>query len=170
MTTTNADDKVERQDHSGRVDYDNTAFFLGTPSIGTLRRLHNRAEHQMLLATARRTGVYVWYADVRRDDGRCYVQPPYLVDWDSVPDKTTPPQRTSVPLSGQTDDDDVVVQASIDTVAARAVAARRVVLLDLNCPYCGKQVHSAPGRTNHVKAKHPEKYDDYIAGTFGLDQ
>lgn len=33
----------------------------------------------------------------------------------------------------------------------------------LHCPYCGKQVSSTPGRTLHVKNKHPEKLDVYMS-------
>lgn len=32
----------------------------------------------------------------------------------------------------------------------------------LECPYCGKELHSTPGRTLHVKQKHPDKLDIYL--------
>lgn len=34
---------------------------------------------------------------------------------------------------------------------------------NLNCPYCNKQLHSTPGRTLHVKNKHPDQYEQYVA-------
>ena len=32
---------------------------------------------------------------------------------------------------------------------------------DLKCPFCGKNASSTPGRTLHVKTKHPDKYEEY---------
>lgn len=37
----------------------------------------------------------------------------------------------------------------------------------LQCPFCGHKVSSTPGRTNHVKGKHPERIDEYKQ-MFGL--
>jgi hypothetical protein len=32
---------------------------------------------------------------------------------------------------------------------------------ELVCPFCGKKVNSTPGRTLHVKSRHPEKLEAY---------
>jgi hypothetical protein len=32
---------------------------------------------------------------------------------------------------------------------------------ELKCPFCNYAVSSKPGRTNHVKGKHPERLDEY---------
>ena len=32
---------------------------------------------------------------------------------------------------------------------------------ELKCPFCGKKASSTPGRTLHVKTKHPDKYEEY---------
>lgn len=33
---------------------------------------------------------------------------------------------------------------------------------ELKCPFCDKKVTSTPGRTLHVKNKHPERYEEYM--------
>jgi hypothetical protein len=32
---------------------------------------------------------------------------------------------------------------------------------ELKCPFCNHKVNSTPGRTNHVKGKHPERIEEY---------
>lgn len=38
----------------------------------------------------------------------------------------------------------------------------------LSCPYCDKTVTSTPGRTLHVKNKHPDKFDEYRSSLSGV--
>lgn len=115
-------------------DYSKIAFLEKTPS-GMLVRLHrikDRPEHTNLLGEVRKNNNYLWYADVKLIDGKHYAMEPHVVDWDSVPDQVE--SKTSKPTKGH---------------------------IGLRCPFCNHSVSSTPGRTLHVKHKHPELLADY---------
>ena len=52
------------------------------------------------------------------------------------------------------DDDDDVVDIIKDDIINSSTS--------LFCPFCNKRLNSTPGRTNHVKSKHPEKLQEYM--------
>jgi len=39
---------------------------------------------------------------------------------------------------------------------------------ELECPFCGKELRSTPGRTLHVKGHHPDRLEEYQAWLISL--
>lgn len=134
---------ISEKGSSGRgIDYNKTIFMLARPhgSIVTTRKVNDRSEHQKLITEAKRKGLYVYYSSVVQFGDRYLAGYPKIVDWESVPDSAPPPKSKRS-------------KTQID------------IKHELNCPYCSKRLSSTPGRTNHVKAKHPEKLEEYLADT-----
>jgi len=120
---------------SGGMNYDGLGFIVREPytekTVST-HRIRDKKEHAELIADAKKRGLYVWYGSIIRRDGRVFLQQPLLIDWDSVPDKVPDTKKSDGP-----------------------------VLDGFKCPFCSKRLNSAFGRTNHVKAKHEDRLEEY---------
>lgn len=128
--------KLDAQSRSG-PDYQNLLFLECQPySSSPLRhfRCDNRPEHQQLLDEVRKRGNYLYYAGVCKDGDRYLARPPWILDWDSVPDS---PTKAAAESPGRWDG-------------------------GLSCPFCDHQINSTPGRTLHVKHQHPERVKEYF--------
>lgn len=63
--------------------------------------------------------------------------------------------------TGPDEDEDVVDRASEaeDTEAENDQSQNQT---ELQCPFCKKKMTSTPGRTLHVKSKHPDRLEEYL--------
>lgn len=68
------------------------------------------------------------------------------------PDKLNKHQTSTMP-----DEDDVVSRASEVEEVGQSQS-----LDSLQCPFCDKKMTSTPGRTLHIKSKHPERLAEYL--------
>lgn len=140
------DEAVKRLDQSGPtksgIDYDWTVFLECPPCMGPSplkhHRCKNRAEHQELLEAVKKRKNYLYYGAVAKVDGKCVARPPFIIDWDSIPEHP----------------DELKKQEEKPKDPKRWDRG-------LSCPFCGIEVSSTPGRTLHVKAQHPERLDEY---------
>ncbi len=123
------------------TDYDWTVFLESPP--GTCypikhHRCRNKAEHAELLEAVRKRNNYLWYGGVVKVEGKYQNRPPFLIDWDSVPDHPTEAQKQEEKPKDPKRWD-----------------------CGLSCPFCAVTVSSTPGRTLHVKSQHPERFEEY---------
>jgi hypothetical protein len=134
--------KIEQSNPKSGIDYGWTAFVEARPSYPCreikTHRCRNKSEHTELLAAVKKRGHYLYYGTVVKDNGRYYAKPPFLIDWESVPDIVEPPKPKPIKASTPAEWDG-----------------------GLSCPFCNKSVLSTPGRTLHVKHYHPDKVDEY---------
>ncbi len=124
-------------------DYNKIALIEETPGSRRridIHRVKDRIEHNKLIVEVKKRHNYLWYAKVEKREDDYIAVPPFLIDWDTVPDKpydskpeAPPPPPDPKKWSG-----------------------------GLSCPFCRKIVTSTPGRTLHVKSEHPEKLQEYL--------
>ncbi len=129
------------------VDYNWTVFLECPPGLNLCPIRHHRcrskADHTELIEAVKKRKNYLWYGAVKKVDGKYQVHPPFMIDWESVPEHP----------------DEVKKQ---EEQAAKPKDPKR---WDggLSCSFCGVEVSSTPGRTLHVKAAHPERLEEYQA-------
>lgn len=127
------------------IDYDWTVFLECPPGMAVspikTHRCKNKSEHAELVEAVRKRKNYLWYGAVEKVDGKYQTRPPFIVDWDSIPDHPTETQQK----------------------AEQEAKPKDPKRWDggLSCPFCGVTVSSTPGRTLHVKAQHPERLEEY---------
>lgn len=131
-------------------DYESVAFFEMEPyssHVIKTYRVSNKSEHSNLIELMRRKKHYLWYGQVSKKGDKLVVQPPLVIDFDSVPD---------VAYSVQ-------CKAPVEPEKPKVIDPQKWDR-GLSCPFCGVTVSSTPGRTLHVKYHHAERLDEY----FGL--
>lgn len=155
FTIDEALDQIEQRAKSG-PDYKNQAYILVDQKgkRREIKRIKNKTEHAELIARAKAKKLYVYYTDVIQNDGKYYLSPILLVDWESVPDYPYGHKEPVVAVKN------VVPTCSPQKIEPELVPDNNII----KCPYCNKTMTSTPGRTLHVKSKHPEKYQEYIDG------
>lgn len=111
---------------SAELQYEKTAFILGTPLGGVIAsyRVKNKKEYAQVLEEAKRRKLYLYYTDIKEKDGKMVVSYPLLVDWASVPDAAAPAP---------------IVVESVNAII---------------CPTCSKKLSSKVGLALHIKSKH----------------
>jgi hypothetical protein len=123
--------------------YDQVAFLLVKPPSRVIssHQIKNRKEHAALLEKAKEKKYVVYYADVKKQDGKFFAVQPWIVDFESVDNLYGPVEELGKekPDTGEVEDKD-----------------------EIRCPFCKKKMSSTPGRTLHVKSKHPDKYEEYM--------
>lgn len=146
--------QIEQKGKTKGFPYELVAFILVRPpsKVISTHKIHNKTEHSKLIEDAVSRGLYVYYADVQKADGKYYAKHPWIVDWDSVPEEGGIPNRPSKKTKKKT--------KSEETEPRKASPVSDDTL---KCPFCGKIVSSTPGRTLHVKCKHPDRLEEYIA-------
>lgn len=130
--------------------YGKVAFLLVKPPrhVVSTHQIRNRGEHAKLLEKAKAKSYFVYHADVeKQEDGKFHAIPPWIIDWESVDNIYGPPENLGKAKSRPKTVTDV------EEVEYKT---------ELSCPFCGKKVNSTPGRTLHVKTKHPDRYDEYM--------
>jgi hypothetical protein len=125
-------------DDSVKIDYKNMAFVLIKPPARVISThiIKNKKAHTELLDRAKEKGYCLYYAPVTRKDGRHVAKMPWILDRDSLNHQPkSEPEPKSEPVQDKPN--------------------------ALYCPYCDAEIKSTPGRTLHVKSKHPEKIEEY---------
>ena len=123
--------------------YGQVAFLLVKPPshVVSTHQIRNRSEHSKLLEKAKAKGYFVYHADVQKqEDGKFHAILPWIIDWESVDNIHGPPEDLGKSKS----------RSKTETET------------ELFCPFCDKKVNSTPGRTLHVKTKHPDRYEEYM--------
>lgn len=122
--------------------YDQVAFLLVKPPSRVIssHQIKNRKEHVDLLEKAKQKKYVVYYADVKKRDGKYFAVQPWIVDFESVDNLYGPVEDLGKPAPTEEVED----------------------TNEIRCPFCNKKMSSTPGRTLHVKSKHPDKYDEYL--------
>jgi len=117
------------------MDYKKVAFVLVKPPSRVISShlVKNKKEYDELLKKAKDKSYYLYYAEVMRKDGKYVAKQPWVLDPESfcIIKPETKPEIKPETKS------------------------------ELYCPYCDATINSTPGRTLHVKSKHPKKMEDY---------
>jgi hypothetical protein len=152
--------------------YDSVAFLLVKPPsrVVSSHQIKSRKEHADLIEKAKQKKYIVYYADVKKVDGKYMAVQPWVVDFESVdnlygpvenlgkptakpakPKKERTPNHSQIFTSDEKDEEDIVdrLEEMEDTEG-------------IFCPFCEKKMNSTPGRTLHVKSKHPDRYEEYL--------
>ena len=130
--------------------YSQVVFLLVKPPshVVSTHQIRNRSEHSKLLERAKTKNYFVYHADVQKqEDGKFCAIPPWIIDWESVDNIYGPPENLGKAKSRPK------TVANVEEVEYKT---------ELSCPFCGKKVNSTPGRTLHVKTKHPDRYEEYM--------
>ena len=116
------------------ISYKHTAFIiLKAPSKVISTHLpKSKKEHAKLLERAKSGGYYLYYAVAESRNGKYFATQPWQLDWDSVVDEPEEVKPESEPETSE-----------------------------LACPFCDKVCNSKPGRTLHVKSRHPNHVEEY---------
>lgn len=143
------DEAVTKLDQSGSaksgIDYDWTVFLECQPYDGPrpvkTHRCRDKTEHSALLEAVKKRNNYLWYGGVTKNGDRCFAKPPFIIDWDSIPEHPYEVKKRT----------------------EQTVKPQDPKCWDggLSCPFCGDEVSSTPGRTLHVKAKHLDRFEEY---------
>lgn len=144
--------------------YDKVVFLLvKSPSkVISTHQIRNRREHAKLLELAKSKNYYIYYADVQQRNGKFFAVQPWVIDWESVdnihdlPEQWPKKNLKPKPKCKIVENEDDVIDSLADTEGVEDKA-------ELSCPFCGKKVSSTPGRTLHVKIRHPDRYEEYLA-------
>jgi hypothetical protein len=126
------------------INFSTTVFIERLPhsphsvaGIVHVHRVASKAEYTKLIAAVVSRRHYLWYGTITTDEqGQEVARPPFLLEFDTVPD---------VPYGKE----------STAQLAKQWKGG-------LSCPFCGQSVSSTPGRTLHVKGKHPERFEEYV--------
>jgi hypothetical protein len=156
----------ENQREKGKSQYDQVAFLLveRPNTVIATRRIRNKTEHTNLLAEAKRKKLIIWRADVKEVDGKFSAVLPWIVDWESVdnlyenkpvPSKPIPTKSTATRTLATTP---MRPMSTLEPIEPREL---NIEPKGISCPFCGKSCTSTPGRTLHVKGKHPERFEEY---------
>jgi len=133
------------------INYEKTAFVLIKPpsKVVSTHKINNRHEHIKLIETAKHNELLLYYSHVIKKGNKYYTDQPLIVDEESA-------KNYIDMFSDNTEkEDSVEVQPSVQ-VAPPITEERSLV-----CPFCNKKMSSTPGRTLHIKSKHPDKLDEY---------
>lgn len=176
----------EAQPKASGFDYDWNVFLEKTIS-GVLVKWHrcrSRAAHSELLADVIKRKNRLWYAQVMKKGDRYFATQPHIIDWDSVPEKT--PDAPVNPAKWDGGMSCPFCRKAVSSTPGRTlhVKAEHPERLEeyhqllakpalvysgedsgdtdgLRCPFCKHKCTSTPGRTLHVKAKHPDRLVEY---------
>jgi hypothetical protein len=148
------EDATIRLDQSGPpksgIDYDWTVFLECPPGLNPcpikMHRCKDKAHYAELIEAVKKRKNYLWCGVVKRVDNKYQTHPPFIIDWDSIPEHP----------------DEVKKQEAAKPKDPKPKDPKR---WDggLTCPFCKFEVSSTPGRTLHVKAAHPERFTEYQA-------
>jgi|2_EtaG_2_1085320.scaffolds.fasta_scaffold00215_38 hypothetical protein len=129
------------------IDYASIALLLVKPPSRVLssHRIKNKAEHTKLLEIAFKKQCLIYFASVAHRDGKYYAAQPWILDLDSINALCEIDDTPKVEIKKE----------------ERGKKAEDIAPLTLYCPYCDHPINSTPGRTLHIKSRHPDKLEDY---------
>jgi hypothetical protein len=133
------EEAIEILEGKKRFPYDQIAFILVRPpsKIISSHQIKSRKEHAELLEKAKEKKCIIYYADIKKQDGKYFAVQPWVIDSESLDNLCAPVENVA-----QIEESD---NGS-----------------DIRCPFCNKKMSSTPGRTLHVKSKHPDRYKEYV--------
>lgn len=155
-------------DKKQKFPYDSVMFLLVRPNrtVVSTHRINGKKEHTELLDKAKSKNLQLYYADVMQIDNKWYTSPHWIIDWDSVDEpaevayeaKPREMKRTKVSLESE---------GPLEVLEEQAKEPEETIQVEpvqneISCPFCNKKMTSTPGRTLHVKAAHPDKYQEYL--------
>tara|TARA_R110000868_G_scaffold150227_8_gene373274 strand:- start:3699 stop:4355 length:657 start_codon:yes stop_codon:yes gene_type:complete len=156
--------------------YDSVAFLLVKISrIVSTHQIRDRKGHMELLEIAKSKKLTVYFTDVKKIGGKWYTTLPWIVDFESVDNLFGPienfsndkhkPKPRKVKLRIEKDSEDDLEEDIVDIMekVEEVNETEPEEIKGLLCPFCDKIMNSTPGRTLHVKSKHPDKYDEYLS-------
>lgn len=132
------------------INYDKSAFILICPpsKVVSTHRIKNRQEHAKLVEAAKNQHLLLYYSHVIKKGNKFYTDEPLIVDEETAESylsnlsmehiSTAVEIQQSTPSTNYSDPDD-----------------------QLTCPFCHKKMTSTPGRTLHIKHKHPDRLKEY---------
>lgn len=127
------------------VDYSCTVFLECPPYSGSnpikQHRCNDKAAHTELVDAVKKRKNYLYYGRVANEGGKFVVRPPFIIDWDTVPEHPEEVKRQ-------------------EEVKIKPVDPKKWDR-GLSCPFCKTVVSSTPGRTLHVKSQHQERFAEY---------
>lgn len=134
------------------IDYDTVVFAIMKPRsrVVSTHRARNKKDHRKILDLAFKKQCFVYTAGVKKRNGKYYASLPWLIDWDSV--DALYDELTGKPKVEFKNDD-------IKSVKKKKAKEREKPTIF--CPFCDHKISSTPGRTLHVKSKHPKKLEEY---------
>lgn len=148
--------------------YNSVAFLIVKPPSKVLGhyQIHNKKEHKELLKKALDKKALVYYCDVVVKEGEYTTPNPWVVDYDSVrslygslnskkPDSNIKSPKPHKYVEPQ------IIEEQVDDQPDEP-SANEAPVDEMRCPFCGKKMNSTPGRTLHIKSKHPDMYNEYL--------
>jgi uncharacterized protein YbaR (Trm112 family) len=132
---------IEALKKQKKLTYDQIVFLLVKPPGRAVssHQIKSRKDHVALLEKAKEKKYVVYYADVERHGGKFFAVQPWILDTESVGSLRDLAKEESEPVE------------ELENEA------------EIHCPFCNKKMSSTQGRTLHVKAKHPQRYEEYLA-------
>lgn len=132
------------------IEYEKLAFVLIKPpsKVVSTHRVKNRKEHISLIEAAKNQTLLLYYAHVKKKGNKFYVNEPLIVDDESAKNY----------LGSLVD---VANDVEVEVKHKPALSDSIIDGQSLVCPFCHKKMTSTPGRTLHIKHKHPERYEEY---------
>lgn len=144
----------------GKVIY---AIVQPPSKIISTARIQSVEEYNTLRKEAKRHKSFLYYAELVEKDNKVDVKQPWKLDIDSIycrDAELAAQKRPPRPPREEPEDEP-------DSEPTELTKTQEIPKEDppktnpLQCPYCGKVATSTPGRTLHIKSKHPEKYEEY---------
>lgn len=135
------------------TNYKDTAFVLVKPpsKVVSTHIIKDKKEYLKLIEVAKAKNLLLYFSKVVKRNGKLFATEPLDIDPESI-------------KNYESDHD--VVEEQIEepkTYVSDGKIDNETNFNDedIKCPYCNKKMTSTPGRTLHVKHKHPDKFEEY---------
>lgn len=140
-----------------QAEFGGVAYMLKRPYCADIAKgpfqVRDKEEYRGLLEMAKKEKMYVWHADVvKNESGRFFLGPLHVIDWESVPDQAydvEPPKSVGY----------TPVAESPSTARSHG---------DLTCPVCNFKASSTSGYTLHMKKHAADEAKAEAAGDGAL--
>lgn len=132
------------------IDYEKLAFILIKPpaKVVSTHKIKNKKEHASLLEAAKHQSLLIYYAHVKKKGNKYFADEPLIIDEESAKNY----MMSIGSLDTKSEEVEVKHQQSIEDIDSEQ---------SLICPFCKKKMNSTPGRTLHIKHKHPDRFKEY---------
>ena len=139
------------------INYEKSIFVLIKPPSKVISKheCKNLKEHNELREKADEQNLVIYYTEIIIDDGKRVAKQPWILD-----EKTLKPMTPIV----EKDKPEKIQKPEKESGLQKSEPQKSEPIYNfdpLKCPYCKQKFTSTPGRTLHVKSKHPEKLEEY---------
>jgi len=133
--------------------YDRLIFCLVKPPsyIISKHTIDNLNEYKSLVNKAKNDNLLLYYAIIDKANKQPHVISTWLIVDDTVNTIQVKPEHINNEDSEDVNFNEVPNKSQV----------QKTKQLGMHCPFCNKKMNSTPGRTLHVKNKHPDKLDEY---------